>query len=213
MCYKCKITPLNSDAQSSRENCWQCSCKCPCSTFCMQVVEQRFTICFEQDRLRLSRSDSLIWIVSDLHFDPKVALFFICGIKIFLSVWLFSWPASNNRLQTCTINQYYQTEPLKCSILFGRSSVRIQVRYQLPLVRFLSWFHSPSSLSLFQQIPGHYIDWKTNNSLIDQHNSRFSDKPIINSCKSQASNNGLIYTLGTEFMWKRITNSEAVNPF
>lgn len=47
----------------------------------MQFVEQRLTMCFEQDRLRLrlrlSRSDSLIWIVSDLHFDPKDVHFYL----------------------------------------------------------------------------------------------------------------------------------------
>jgi hypothetical protein len=56
----------------------------------MQFVEQRLTLCFEQGRIGHPRLDSLIWIVSDLRFDQKVVLFFfVCGIKIFLSVWPF----------------------------------------------------------------------------------------------------------------------------
>jgi len=79
----------------------------------MELVEQKVTLCFEQDRLRLLLLDSLIWIVSDLHFDKKVVLFFICGIKIFLSFWPFYpkclWSASNNHLQMCAVNQYDQS--------------------------------------------------------------------------------------------------------
>jgi hypothetical protein len=74
MCYKCKSTPLNSDAQSSREK-FADTVAVNFLTL-LSVCNSLNILYFELGRLRLSRLDSLIWIVSVLHFDQKVVLFF-----------------------------------------------------------------------------------------------------------------------------------------